>query len=506
MKKPNTLVYIPSGLQSPELEILLSKSQEIINSNKSNLHIISCLGTKNYACSFNIYSQKLICAACKNRLKNGLKHLRGKYILSETPEIIDDFPLYNKKIFNKILDKKKLIETYYKNIDVGISSYSSYLSISRDMELEGFLADKSLKKILICTIVLSDFFFRYLKEKNIKEIFIYNGRQSQNRVLFRIAKIFKIRLTVLEHTTIFKNSNGVRNFEDNLPNDINFFTNKIKNHISKFSEAKKKLNISNYFKFKQMGLVINDKISYIKKQQSQYLPKKWDPQKKNIVFFTSSEDEYAALGGEYNNLIYKNQSDALLKIINVFKNKKNEEYQLWIRMHPNLNKVKWNFNTRIIKLENLYSNIHVIKPLSKASTYKMMVSSDKVLAFYSTTAIEAAYLKKPTILLGRQYFERLGFCYIPKDHNEVIKLIFDSNLKAKNPSGASKLALYWIEKGFKQKFFWGNHVDGYKFNNKTIDYSFLYKLIFYFGKLFSYYFYQSLNFYLRSFKKRSSLI
>jgi hypothetical protein len=108
-----------------------------------------------------------------------------------------------------------------------------------------------------------------------------------------------------------------------------------------------------------------------------------------------------------------------------------------------------------------------------------MISSDKVLAFYSTTATEAAYLKKPTILLGRQYFEGLGFCYIPKDHNEVIKLIFDSNLKAKNSSGVSKLALYWIEKGFKQKFFWGNHVDGYKFNNKTIDYSFLYKLPFF---------------------------
>jgi hypothetical protein len=348
MEKPNTLVYIPSGLPSPELEILLSKSQEIINSNKSNLHIISCSGTKNYGCSFNIYSQKLICAACKNRLKNGLKHLRGNYILSETPKIINDLPLFNKKIFNEILDKKKLIEIYYKKIDVGISSYSSYLSISRDMELEGFLADKSLKKILICTIVLSEFFFRYLKEKNIKEIFIYNGRQSQNRVLFRIAKIFKIRLTVLEHTTIFKNSNGVRNFEDNLPNDINFFTNKIKNHISSFSVAKKKLNVNNYFKFKQMGLVINDKISYIKKQQSEYLPKKWDSKKKNIVFFTSSEDEYAALGGEYNKLIYKNQSDAISKIINVFKNKKNEEYQLWIRMHPNLNKVKWNFNTRIM--------------------------------------------------------------------------------------------------------------------------------------------------------------
>ena len=28
----NSLVYIPSGLQSPELEILLAKAQEIINS------------------------------------------------------------------------------------------------------------------------------------------------------------------------------------------------------------------------------------------------------------------------------------------------------------------------------------------------------------------------------------------------------------------------------------------------------------------------------------------
>jgi predicted O-methyltransferase YrrM len=58
------------------------------------------------------------------------------------------------------------------------------------------------------------------------------------------------------------------------------------------------------------------------------LPKKWDPKKKNIVFFTSSEDEYAALGGEYNNLLYKNQSDALSKIINVFKNKKNEHLKI----------------------------------------------------------------------------------------------------------------------------------------------------------------------------------
>ena len=50
----NYLVHIPSGLPSPELEILLSKSQEIISKKKS-LYIVVCAGLNNYACSLNPY-------------------------------------------------------------------------------------------------------------------------------------------------------------------------------------------------------------------------------------------------------------------------------------------------------------------------------------------------------------------------------------------------------------------------------------------------------------------
>ncbi len=500
----NSLVYIPSGLQSPELEILLAKAQEIINS-KKKLNIIICSGTKNYACSFNIYSQKTICIACKNRLGNGLQKLNGDYNLLETPQIINESILFNEKLYNKITDKKKLLKIYYKKIDVGLATYSSYLGISRDLNLEGFLASKALKKILKCTIVLSNFFLSYLKKNKIDEIFIFNGRQNQNRPLFRIAKLLKIKVTILEHSTIFRNSKGVRNFKDHLPYDYNFFSNKIKNHTSKFSSKTKKKYSNNYFEFKQRGLVVNDKVSYVKNQKKNFLPNQWDKKKKNVIFLTSSDDEYEVLGDQYKNLLYQNQTDAILKIINSFIHKANSDYHLWIRMHPNLVNVKWSYSSNILKFENLHPNIHIIKPSSKVSSYKMISLCDKFLTYNSSSSLEAVYMNKPVILLGKTYFDKLKSFYIPKNHKETIKLIFNSKLPPKKRDEIRKFALFWIETGIKQKYFFGNFIDGFKFNNKEINFNYINKLIFYFGKILTHYFFNWLNYYMRIYNKLSMI-
>jgi hypothetical protein len=491
----NSLVYIPSGLQSPELEVLLSKAQEIINS-KKNLNIIICSGAKDYACSFNIYSQKTICISCKNRLSNGLKNLKGNYNLLETPKTIKELIFFNEKLYNKIINKKKLLKIYYKKIDVGLASYSSYLSISRDLNLEGFFAFDSLKKILKCTVVLSNFFLSYLKKNNINEIFIFNGRQNQSRPLFRIARTLKIKVTILEHTTIFRNSQGVRDYKDHLPYDYNFFSNQINDHFSKFSSKKKNKYSDNYFKFKQRGAVVNDKVSYIQNQKKDLLPRLWNLKKKNIVFFTSSEDEYEVLGNQYKNLIYENQTNALLRIIKSFVNKANVNYHLWIRMHPNLSNVKWSYNSNILKLRDMYPNIHLIKPSSKVSSYKIINLCDKFLTFSSSTALEAVYMNKPTILLAKTYFDKLKCFYIPKNHQETIKLIFNHKLKPKKREDIKKFALFWIESGKKQKYFSGNFIDGFKFKSKNINYSFIYMIIFYVGKIVTHYFFNWLNFYI----------
>ena len=56
MNSKGTLIYIPTGLNSPELEVLLAKAQ--IEIKKNSTTILICSGGTGYACSKNIYSSK----------------------------------------------------------------------------------------------------------------------------------------------------------------------------------------------------------------------------------------------------------------------------------------------------------------------------------------------------------------------------------------------------------------------------------------------------------------
>ncbi len=494
----NTLIYIPTGLPSPELEILLSKAQEIINQ-KKKLNIIICSGEKNYACSFNPYSQKTICLSCKNRLANGLKNLKGDYNLLTTPKNIKEINFFNEALYNKIKNKKKLLNIYYKKIDVGIAAYSSYLNFTRDLNLEGYCSFKSLKKILKCSVNLCDFFFNYLNNNKIDEIFIFNGRMSQNRPLFRIAKMLKIKVNILEHSTTLKNFYGVRNFKDNLPLDYNFFSKKIKKYTSKFPLKTQKKFISLYFKLKQKGIIINDKKSYVNNQIKNLMPAKWNNKKKNIVFFTSSVDEYEVLGDQYKSVIYKNQTHAITKIAKCFSGLAKKNYHLWIRIHPNMKNVKWSYSSNILRLDNLNPNVHVIKASSKVSSYELIAQCDKFITFYSSSALEAAYMNKPSILLSKNYFDKLNCFYTPKSHKAAIELIFNS-IKPKTEE-IENFVNFWVETGEKQKFFSGNFYIDYKFNNVFIKFSFVYSVIYYLGKFLAYYFYNVKNYQLRNFNR-----
>jgi hypothetical protein len=495
----NYLVHIPSGLPSPELEILLSKSQEIIDK-KSSLYIVTCSGLNNYACSLNPYSIKVVCFACKNRLKNGLKKLTGNFNLIETPKIssniINNIKL--KRVFYNINKKNNLKFFFYQNTDLGMATYSSYLALIRDIELKGFLSRHALSKILLTGICLTDFYDKFFKHNQIKEVFLYNGRQSQSRPVLRMANLYKIKTSVLEHTTVFANSKGVRNFENNLPQSISFFSKKVR-LIKNSSINKNKKKIYNFFKYKKIGLPINSPVnkSFVKNQSKYELPADWDVKKKNIVFFTTSEDEYTSIGGIYDKLRFGSQTDIIIKICKLFDNNPDSNFQFWIRTHPNLQDVKWEYNKILNKIANKYKNIHFISADSKISTYQLMENAEKVLVFSSTIAVEAAYANKVCILLGRTFYENLGFCYIPKNFLGLQKLIFSNNLKVKKNINLYKWVVFWIESGISQKHFSGNHKKGYKFKHYTIKSSYLSNILNLIGKFLIYKVCNNINFYFR---------
>ena len=227
MTNNRVLVYIPNGLNTPELEILLSQAQREVKK-KKEVDILLCSGGNNYHCSKNIYSLKSICYACKTRRSNGIKKLKGNFNLIYTPKI------QNIKLAKKNFDFNSTFDYKYKGIDNGLSAYCSYVELTRDRDLDGNIANTIIQKLVNTSNQLTDYFFKLLKNKYTK-IYMFNGRNNNYRPLLQVSKIFKKEIHNLEFSG---DRNRIFDLKHFLPFDSNFIANEIENFWKK---TKKKI-------------------------------------------------------------------------------------------------------------------------------------------------------------------------------------------------------------------------------------------------------------------------
>ena len=78
--------------------------------------------------------------------------------------------------------------------------------------------------------------------------------------------------------------------------------------------------------------------------------------------------------------------------------------------------------------------------------------------------VEAAYWGKPSILVGRCIYERLGSVYTPQTHEEVVALVRKRNLSPLPVEGALKVALFWSQGGRSIQHFNGDRRQGFDFD------------------------------------------
>ena len=453
------LIQIPTGLSSPELEILLAAAQSAIDAGSPTI-IVKCFGGYGYACSLNIYGLKSICKVCKKLTSDGISELDGVYQVIETPAI----PRFSKsRLRNEhlIRHSRSSIKNYHvEGVDVGQAVYSSYIGLTRDQDLEGYLSDWSLNELMKSSTYLIPWYRDLLKEFSVVKVIIYNGRQNQYRSLLRVAQQLNIPVDVMEFSG--QHSKCVYLFKNELPQDLDVLEKSINSVCNNLIDVKNRQDIAyEYYSFKRSGGVVNDIRSYVSDQESGLLPKNWEASKHNVVIFNSSEDEYAAIGGEYDKTLYKNQTEAITRLCESTIGDKG--IVLWLRIHPNLSKVHWTFAKKLLELESIFPNVHVIPGTSPISSYALLDASDKVLSFGSTMGIEAAYWGKPSVLVGRCVYEKFGSVYAPRSHQEVVNLILNRNLLPLPVEGALKIALFWKAGGSKISNFGGDRSNGFNF-------------------------------------------
>lgn len=462
----HTLVHIPTGLSTPELEIMLSKAQGALDAGEE-LTVVTCAGGPGYACSLNIYGVRATCGVCKAMVEKGLALLEGNFERIETPSCVP-LPTMN-STRKKLLTDRWAMKAYAPNgADVGQASYSSYIGLSRDQDLEGAIAQRALHKLLATTEMLSEWFRNLISACEIGRVVLYNGRQNQYRPLLRAAQQAALPVDVMEYSG--QDANCVYVFENQLPQDLEVLEAAINRCWETFSGDTEKA-AEEFYSMKRAGGVVNDLRSYVKNQTRGLLPKDWDATKHNVAIFNSSEDEYTAVGGEYDKALYVNQTEAMHRLCESLKD--DPDVVLWLRIHPNLAGVCWSFAEKLLLLGERYKNVRIIPGDSKVSTYDLLDACNTAVSFGSTMGIEAVYWGKPSILLGRCVYERFGSVYVASTHEEAVKLIRTRNLALLPAEGAMKIAVFWRRGGHTLSHFSGTRSEGFRFHNQLLQKSWI---------------------------------
>ncbi|PZX39197.1 capsular polysaccharide biosynthesis protein [Nonlabens dokdonensis] len=461
--------------------VLLDEAKKLIEAKKSKVYIVMCEGFFDH-CLTNPTGNTGICALCKSQTKKIISNTLGDQATILKLSDYYDSKLSKDKI--SISTSEEFKKFNYKDIGIGYSALSSYVHLTRNQKPK---IDKDsidyFKNQLLQSMKLIDAFSNLIDDIKPDRVCSFNGRFNEIRPVFEIALIKKVEAYLYEFEPLGNGQSAKVVFKNVLPHSI--VGNKWKfEHCWNDSNLVPGENVKlseEFFHNKRNGIAAGDKV-YVKGTTTGKLPDNWNSNKRNIVIFNSSEDEYVSIGEEWESLtLFKEQIEGLKFTFESYKN--DESFHFYLRVHPNLKGIAYKYHQNLYEFEKEYSNVTIIGAEESINSYDLLDASEKVIVFGSTMGLEAVYWGKPVILLGCSWYYYEDVCYIPKTTNEFLKLI-KQELKPKYNSNVLKLGLFFYYR--KSTYIESNPVYSY-FNYNPIKYQLFNKIAvgYHYQKLFN---------------------
>lgn len=394
------------------------------------------------SCFMNLGGQKSICKFCHRMYREyERQYLEGVTML---PVRKEDIAHQERSFCLKDADDVKAVK--YRGVQVGSSVLSMYYDVTRDLDMvnfSGFVAFAVPLMERLCDFV--DYVHALLDRIRPDQVLIYNGRLFENRLFYDIAKDKGINFVSLEGVGGRVEPYKKIRFEGELPLSITLYGRMVEKlwEDSPQSVEQKTRLASTFYEKRRNGILVGDTKVYTAMQQEGLLPEEFRQDRRNIVIFNSSQDEIAALGDEWEeDNLFASQYEATEFMLQ----HADADIHFFLRIHPNLKGVTHKGHMELYGLRK-YPNITVIPPESKISSYALMDACDKVVTFGSTTGVEACYWGKPSILVGRSFYEMTGACYHVKSREELAMCI-NGALQPKDRVGALKYAYFLVDRRY----------------------------------------------------------
>jgi hypothetical protein len=300
---------------------------------------------------------------------------------------------------DKILDKdhkfnefSQLRKLRYLSQPVGMA-ISSYL-ISKTRSSTPLLKkyQRLISDLYATYFQIQSYLSSVVSESNTDEVWLCNGRQLHERSVVEFCKSQQIRIKFFE---IGGDGNALSRWilHDHSPHDRVKFQQEIETHwLNRRGNEFEEL-------YKWFDEKLDPKLNPFTTNQIRNLD--LGLTEKYLVFYTSSDDEVAAISEDWDSP-WGNQVDAAKMLIDFFK--KEEEIKLVIRVHPNiLNKSKSDqLNWKGLVCNE---NVIIIPPESRIDSYSLLMHSEGVFTYGSTMGVEAVYRGLPLALLSRARYD-----------------------------------------------------------------------------------------------------
>jgi hypothetical protein len=311
---------------------------------------------------------------------------------------------------------------------------SSLVSLCRDPEPDLTIHRETVRRFLESAYLTFRHTQAYIRQHRPDRIYLFNGRFAAMRAVFRAAQTLGVECLIHERGC---DQDHYALTHNHLPHDLTAVEKLIRDHWSiTSSEIDKSRAAECWYQERRAGI---ERVwhSFTKDQQPERLPSNWNPAKRNISLFSSSDDEFAAIGDYWNPTLYTTQTAAVARIARELSEQ--TEIHLYLRMHPNLRMANHRQKQEMLTLN--FPNLSVIPPESMIDSYALMSASSTIATFGSTIGIEGVFWGKPSVLLGPSFYQGLGGTYQPESHHECVELLKQS-LKPQSKLGAVMYG-YW---------------------------------------------------------------
>ncbi len=426
------LVVVPWARYTPHFETDLELIQRHVHSG-DDVHVAVCDGDLP-ACDRNPAHEPVRCEMCMGRRRQGLALVDGNFVSLPLLMLRDTDQAELRAMTTRFSTLEELRSVAVEGFDLGMAVLSSLISFRREPAPSVVANAAWIENLLLAALAVYRSIGNRLRAQRYDRVYVFNGRFAIARAVLRACQAAGVVCATHErghdhrHFALFENA---------LCHDAALMHRTMLECWQRADEAEREAVGAQFFEDRAKGVGKNW-FSFVDKQANGLLPEDFDPTQKNLVVFVSSEDEFAAIGREWDDGIYATQVEGVRRIVDDLVLE--DRIHVTLRVHPNLSGIDNDQTRAIAQLDS--PMLTIVPAQSAVSSYALLAAANQVLTFGSTMGIEAVYWGVPSILAGPSFYRALGATYTPSTHGELMALI-RSDLEANPRLAALIYGYHW---------------------------------------------------------------